>query len=563
MAIAIPVLRQKAIAYERLSTVRQSKGDGTRRQSVTTDAWCAAHGVEIDKRFSDIGASGWTGKNATEGQLRAIMDEASASRFDPRGYYFVAENLDRISRQVPTQGLLLIWALIDLGFHVVTADDGHILTEENKNELGTLITTAVILSRGNEESNRKSDMIRKAREKRRNQVIAGETSYLTRQGPEWLKAKGSGRNFVWEKIEAHVAVVRLIFELCINGMGRFAIMTELNRRGIPSFRGNAGWHAASIRALLTNRRVLGHFQPTKLVNGKRTPTGDEIRSYYPPVISEAVFYQAAEAMAARRDPNARGAKGEGLPNVFSGLGRCGVCGGSLVLDGRQSRRRANGKREKAKYLACGNGVRDMCTNKFHYPYNALERCLIELLTNYDLTSVVGKTAEPDAQREAELEDAITGRKAEVDRLFQDGAWKSSQGAQRHIQRLEEEQTKLEAELEAHRRQLRIADANRSRNLHKEFQKLIQRMREDMPDAERFLLRVKLSSEFKRQISVIRTDGKDLVITMKTRDCLDSVDMHLTWTAPPPGGSPIEIIGIPWRFLGKDVAPFSRGAELLP
>jgi len=54
------------------------------------------------------------------------------------------------------------------------------------------------------------------------------------------------------------------------------------------------------------------------------------------------------------------------------------------------------------------------------------------------------------------------------------------------------------------------------------------MTEDMTDAERFLLRVRLSSEFKRLVSVIATNGKDMIATMKTPAGREPIDIRLRW-----------------------------------
>jgi hypothetical protein len=155
--------------------------------------------------------------------------------------------------------------------------------------------------------------------------------------------------------------------------------------------------------------------------------------------------------------------------------------------------------------------------------------MFDMLTLFDLSAVIGRVNEPDAQREAEIEGAIAGETAEVDRLYDSIAdGRESHGAKRAIDRREAEIAGLQTELEAHRRQARIADATRDRDQVVEFRKLIERMGEEMTDAERFLLRVRLSSEFKRLIEVITTDGKDLVVTMRTLPENDPVNIGRLW-----------------------------------
>jgi hypothetical protein len=58
--------------------------------------------------------------------------------------------------------------------------------------------------------------------------------------------------------------------------------------------------------ILRNRSVLGELHPTKRVEGKPVAL-DPIIGYYPPIISQAIFDQAHQAIASRRG------KGTGRP----------------------------------------------------------------------------------------------------------------------------------------------------------------------------------------------------------------------------------------------------------
>ena len=59
----------KAYSYLRFSTPEQAEGDSYRRQMAAALDWCKRKGVELDDklRFHDLGKSGYTGANFTEG----------------------------------------------------------------------------------------------------------------------------------------------------------------------------------------------------------------------------------------------------------------------------------------------------------------------------------------------------------------------------------------------------------------------------------------------------------------------------------------------------------------
>ena len=62
--------------------------------------------------------------------------------------------------------------------------------------------------------------------------------------------------------------------------------------------------------ILTNRAVLGEFQPHVRTEGKPVPEGEPVVKYFPAIIDDELFYQAQLAKAQRRGTGA-GRKGAG------------------------------------------------------------------------------------------------------------------------------------------------------------------------------------------------------------------------------------------------------------
>ena len=105
--------------------------------------------------------------------------------------------------------------------------------------------------------------------------------------------------------------------------------------------------------LLEGRSVLGFYQPhVKPSSAKtRTPSGPEIAGYYPPAVSEDLYYRALAARTGRKTSG--GAKGKGVTNLFQGIGKCDSCGGAMLhLNKGIPARAAAGSSATALSAAC-------------------------------------------------------------------------------------------------------------------------------------------------------------------------------------------------------------------
>src|SRR5262249_11797861 len=138
----------------------------------------------------------------------------------------------------------------------------------------------------------------------------------------------------YEEIPDRVKVVRSIFEDAVSGIGTYTITRRLNARRINSFGRSHGWRDSYVSKILTNRAVIGEFQPHKrLSNGRRAPVGDPIANYFPAIIEEDLFYRAQSARAERRVAG-RGRKGMYFTNLFSGMIGCFCCGSPMAFENK-------------------------------------------------------------------------------------------------------------------------------------------------------------------------------------------------------------------------------------
>ena len=150
--------------------------------------------------------------------------------------------------------------------------------------------------------------------------------------------------------ERKAAAVRLVFQLCIDGLGHDAIVLELIKRKVApitrigsstksGIKKVAKWSATYVSHLLGSRNVLGFYQPCigKHKNKNRTKAGDE-RLEYPEIITPELFAAAQRAIATRSRKGGKRAVGV---NLFNGLIHDAISGiaywrvGSVYMVGRE------------------------------------------------------------------------------------------------------------------------------------------------------------------------------------------------------------------------------------
>jgi DNA invertase Pin-like site-specific DNA recombinase len=119
-----------AFSYIRFSTPEQAKGDSFRRQSEKAEKWAEKHSYQIVKSWTDLGVSGYRGKNALTGGFGEFLRAAAAGEL-PKDSVLLVENLDRVSRQTPRKALKQFLEVIDLGIGVVTLTDNELFTAES------------------------------------------------------------------------------------------------------------------------------------------------------------------------------------------------------------------------------------------------------------------------------------------------------------------------------------------------------------------------------------------------------------------------------------------------
>ena len=499
----------KAYSYIRFSSAKQQGGDSVERQTKLSVNYAAKHGLELDTQLnmSDLGISAFDGSNLKKGALGQFLQLVEQSRIE-KGSYLLVESLDRLSRDKVMDAFSIFSDILRAGIIIVTLADEQVYSYQKANDnWASLILSIVIMSRANEESAMKSMRIRSSWDAKRKGL---ETKRLTKRCPYWLKPSEGDTGF--ELIPERAEVVRRIFKMSRDGIGSATIVKTLNTEGVPTFSTETnGWQNSYIQKVLASPAAYGDLHLKLQRDGEITPA-DVIEGYYPAVVSKEDWLLTSSARKARRNRGG-GSKGPNLSNLFSGLLKCGYCGGPMNMGGYSETRK--GFHKKSRFIACSSARRGLGCKFIQWEYNNFEQLVLRFCKAVDFSQVLGI----NSQAEAEINDAmgrLEGIKQDILDLMQrndsllDALEKAGQGEapQLLLNRLKVNEAKLvllnddkrHAEDDVVRKTNSRVDVAVQQDLIRE---LLQRL-ETLEGSELHLLRVRLSEAVKRVITKIVT-----------------------------------------------------------
>ena len=392
----------RAYSYLRMSTEVQLKGDSRRRQLKSSRDYAEANGLDLaeEDQLEDIGISAFKGANVTSGALGRFL-AAVESGLVPQGSFLLVESLDRISRQKILPSLNLFTGIIGAGINVVTLMDNRVY-RANDPDLGDLIVTLVTMSRAHEESQVKSQRLGAAWKNKRDKAADGLP--MTKWAPAWLTLSPDRSRY--EPIPDRVDVVRSIFQDAADGIGMYRIAVRLNSSGTPTFNKSNGWHQSYVSKILSNRAVIGEYQPGRRGDsGRRVLEGDPIEGYFPTIIDRDLFFRARDGMAQRR-VNGKGRKGAGFANLFGGLASCAYCGSTVKFENKGPGYKGG------TYLVCDNAKRRLGCEAVRWRYKDFEASFLAFVQELDLDSIIN--ANDDAAVRKALEEQRSTLQGEID-----------------------------------------------------------------------------------------------------------------------------------------------------
>jgi DNA invertase Pin-like site-specific DNA recombinase len=363
-----------AYSYIRFSTPDQLKGDSLRRQLELSERYAKEHGLELDTslRLKDLGLSAFNKANLEKGALGVFLEAVKVGSVKS-GSFLLVESLDRLSRANVTDALNLFLGITKAGITIVTLADGMSYSQQSIEANWTqLIMSLAIMARAHEESATKSKRLKAVWAKKKTDA---SLRVVTSSLPAWLAVKDG--KIVAD--EAKAETVREIFRLIRGGYGLHLLERKLNTDKIPSIGRAARWHRSYLNKLVHNRSIIGEYQPMTGRGGVRVPSGDPVKGYYPPLMTEAEFFSAQQSIAGRTAKGGR--KGAGIANIFSGLCKCGYCGGPVRYVNKNAA-------TKWQYLVCSNAKSGLGCKHVPWNYHEFESTVLSKLAGLDIASIL-------------------------------------------------------------------------------------------------------------------------------------------------------------------------------
>lgn len=361
--------------YCRLSVDDANEGDSNsiQHQKEMLEKYCIENGYTNYRFYVDDGYSGTTFERPDFKKMIADIEAGLVKRV-------IIKDLSRFGRDYLQVGMFteVLFAQYDVHFIAI---GNNVDSQKGENDLTPFVNLF------NEWYAR--DCSRKQRAVKRMKGMSGER---VSTHPPYGYLKGDDGKLVPDEETAWV--VKLIFDLCIQGLGTNQIANELTRRNIPTpgtldFRryghkkcyhpdAECVWSARTVANLFTHKEYLGHTVNFKTYSKsykfkKRIPTPEEqqrvFENTHPALIEQEVWDAVQRIRAHRKRP----VKQE-IPALFSGMLFCADCGAPLTLS-----RGVSVSRAQERYC-CGHYRKrtDACT--MHYIRAvALEELVLENL----------------------------------------------------------------------------------------------------------------------------------------------------------------------------------------
>lgn len=361
-----------AYSYIRFSSREQAKGDSVRRQASKRDDWCARNNVTLDtsRTLHDLGKSAFKGdhrKNPDTNALAAFLALVDDGKI-ARGSYLLIESLDRLTREHIVPAVNLFTGILLAGVRIVQLSPIEMIYDD-KADMGHIMIAIVELSRGNSESQTKSDRVGNAWANKK-QKAATQKTPLTKRLPAWLEMRDGNIVIVPEKADT----VRKIFTLASNGYGIKAITKKLNKDATPTIARAKHWALSYVGKLLDNRAVIGEYQPFTRRNGPRRPDGDPVANYFPAIVTPESYHAVQAGLAQRKGKPGR--PGKSNVNLFTGMLTDAITGGTFQVQEKGQQ----GTRSFVSYQG-NQGIPG--ANRTSFPARTFERAILRMLSEID------------------------------------------------------------------------------------------------------------------------------------------------------------------------------------
>lgn len=422
--------RKYAISYIRFSTKKQALGRSYERQLREAEEFCDHENITLVKEYKDLGKSAYKSinqqPNAGFGLFIRELKNGGISNIEDT--YLIVESLDRISREGVHQSLPKVMEILNLGIAIITISDKKVydVTHSDPNQImNDLMMSMMMLAKAHQESLDKSyrigDAWQKKKELAAKQSKSGKIEPFSKMCPFWLKVVHKR----FEIKEDYAQTIRLIFDLATGkySAGSYPIpleninrknfvsppatplssndiVTFLNFNSVPILKSGKRkktnyWNTSNVNRILSNKALLGHYQPKKLVakeaeildfDGNKITIkkdcyeedGKVIENYYPQLISTEQF-KLVQGYKKKRLKGRKGSKKNRFSNLLNGIAICKNCGSAMVHNDKG--KSSSGKRWV--YLQCSLARAGGDCEYISIKYDVLEYNLLKFLKGTD------------------------------------------------------------------------------------------------------------------------------------------------------------------------------------
>jgi site-specific DNA recombinase len=334
----------RAVIYARYSSDLQSAASIEDQIRLCRERIEQENGTVVDV-YADYAISGSSLRNRP--RMQTLLEEAKKGKFD----CVIAEALDRVSRD--QEDIAAIYKrLRHSDIRLLTLAEGEI-SELHVGLKGTM--NALFLK----------DLALKIRRGQRGRVEAGKVPGGSSYGYRIIRhllCDGSVSTGEREIDPSQAAIIQRIFKEYADGMAPRQIAARLNREAVPSPRGGQ-WNASTINGnrrrrigILNNELYLGRILYNRQrflkdpETGKRiarpNPEHEWVTKEVPELrIIEDDLWEQVQARK-QRYSSRWGNKRQSRKRLFSGLLKCGCCGGGMTIS-RGDRYYCSARREKS------------------------------------------------------------------------------------------------------------------------------------------------------------------------------------------------------------------------
>jgi DNA invertase Pin-like site-specific DNA recombinase len=265
--------KEMGVAYgcTRHSSEDQGKGSTLPRQQAKIEGWCSNAGLRIAEWIHDDGVSADGGHNLHHGKIAKLRQDIIDGRKPPGD--LVHEEPDRLSRAGNWPTMEFVAPLINRGCRFVFVDQNVIVQKtEDDDELLAIMRTLFGVHGSKRENDKRKGRVKGEAALRREKLKKG--TYYSARTPDWLvvppvQGKGQHDREATFRSPEHEAFIPWAFEMRSKGYGPVRLAAWLNARtnDDPMYRPWRGgsWTADMLSNLLSNRAVLGEYQPCRSV----------------------------------------------------------------------------------------------------------------------------------------------------------------------------------------------------------------------------------------------------------------------------------------------------------